>query len=70
MEVVIGVAAVQTRLEALRARLWREVDAPRLAEVLARAQFEDSPVAERLRRYEGGHARDLHRCLSALERRE
>jgi len=54
------------RLEDLREDLWIEQDGPSLAEAINIATVDNTPAAERLRRYESASARDLHRCLARL----
>jgi hypothetical protein len=55
-------------LEALRDERFAEEDGPAIEELRRRAMLASvgSKSAERLRRYETGHALDLHRSLGAL----
>jgi hypothetical protein len=55
-------------LEEARAERWEEADGPAIEAIRRRAMLGSvgTKAAERLRRYESGHALDLHRALNAL----
>jgi hypothetical protein len=54
------------RLEAIRACLWENQDAPALSEKIDRAAFDDSKTGVLRRRYQSANHMDMHRCLKQL----
>ncbi len=60
--------AEQARLEARRAGLWEEVDAPSQLRALDLAAFDDSPAAMLRLRYEAASRSDLHRAIEQVRK--